>query len=110
MARAEVAPILAKYLVVRKLDIDRTIGGKDVLAGYGGGSAGIPWFVVLDGEAKVLADSGKGEENIGCPFKKEEVAAFGAILRKAALVTDEDWLLLERSLTAQREELEKRRH
>jgi hypothetical protein len=110
MARKEVSPILAKYVVVRKLDVDRTIGGKDVLTSYGGGDSGIPWFVVLDAGGKALADSGKGEANIGCPYKKEEVAAFGAILRKVAPVTDEDWAALERSLTAQRDEIEKRRN
>jgi len=108
MARAEVAPVLAKYLVIRKLDVDRTIGGKDVLASYGGGDSGIPWFVFLDAEGKALADSGKGDQNIGCPFTKEEVARFGAVLNKVAQVMDEDWAALEKSLTAQREASEKR--
>jgi hypothetical protein len=108
MARKEVAPVLAKYLMLRKLDVDRTIGGKDVLAGYGGGDSGIPWFVVLDAEGRVLADSGKGDQNLGCPYTKEEVVAFGVILRKVATMTEEDWAALEKSLTAQREEQEKR--
>lgn len=111
MARPEIAPILGKYFVIRKIDTERTIGGEEVFNHYTGGeSPGIPWFVFLDAEGKAIADSGKGEANIGCPFKKEEVAAFGAILRKAVPdLAQEDWAALERSLTVQREELEKRR-
>jgi hypothetical protein len=63
-----------------------------------------------DAEGKALADSGRGDQSIGWPYTQEEVAAFGALLRNVAPVTDEDWSALERSLTAQREEMEKRRN
>jgi len=111
MALDEVAPLLAKYFVIEKIDTDRMIGGEEVLASYPRSkSQGIPWFVVLDGAGQELADSISAHGNVGCPYTDEEIADFGAILRQAVPeLADADWKVLERSLVAQREKLEKQR-
>ena len=110
MARKDIAPLLAKHFVIRTVDVDRTIGGQELCDGYGGKGSGIPWFLFLDRDGKVLGTSGSGDQNLGCPYKKEEVTTFGALLRKVApALAPEDWAVLERSLDAQREESEKKR-
>lgn len=111
MALDEVAPILAKHFVIRKIDTDRMIGGEKILYEYRKSKeGGIPWFVLLDASGKALADSNGPRGNVGCPYTEAEIATFGAILRKAAPeLAEADWKVLERTLNAQREEREKSR-
>ena len=50
MARKEVAPVLARYFRILKIDQDRYIGGNDMLIRMRKSDrGGIPWFVFLDG-------------------------------------------------------------
>ena len=110
MARKDSAPLLAKYFVIRTIDVERTLGGQELCDGYGGKDSGLPWFLFLDRDGKTLATSGSGDQNLGCPYKPEEIVTFGALLHKAAPgLAQEDWLALQRSLDAQREEQEKKR-
>jgi hypothetical protein len=68
MALRDVAPVLAKDFVILKIDQDRMIGGKDVLARYRKQAAGLPWFVFLDGDGKVIITSDDPDRgNIGYP-------------------------------------------
>ncbi|KAA3611483.1 MAG: thioredoxin family protein [Planctomycetota bacterium] len=86
LARAGIAPLMAKDFVVLKIDIDRTLGGKEIMNRYRRQkSGGIPWFVFLNpkGEALLTSDGPKG--NLGCPYTEEEVHAFGQVLEKMAV-------------------------
>jgi thiol-disulfide isomerase/thioredoxin len=86
MARPEIAALLAKDFVDCKIDVDRTVGGKELLqATRGHESGGVPWFVFLDKEGKVLASSDGKQGNIGFPAAPEEIAHFGDMLRQAAV-------------------------
>jgi thiol-disulfide isomerase/thioredoxin len=112
MARPEIAAILAKDFIDLKIDTDRTIGGKELnekMAGPKGG--GIPWFAILECCGKVVADSNiPGGGNAGFPYQKDEIAHFGAMLKKAAVhMTPSDIETLTASLTAIREKEEKER-
>ncbi len=82
-ARSEaVAPVLGKDFVFTKIDIDRMIGGKELLAATRGPKeSGIPWFAFLDGEGKLVASSTTDTgANLGCPWTPEEKAAFDTLL------------------------------
>jgi len=104
MARKDAEPLLKDFIPV-KIDTDRMVGGKEVLASYPRGKdQGIPWIVFLEPDGKELADSNGPKGNIGCPNTDEEIDTFIAILKKAAAtLTDEDLAALRKSLVAYRE-------
>jgi thiol-disulfide isomerase/thioredoxin len=97
--------LLAKDFVIRKIDVDRTVGGKDVYLGYRPENDGIPWFCVIDEAGKLLASSVDAKNaNIGFPSKDEEIMAFATMLTKVAKnLTVEDVDKLQRSLVEVRE-------
>ena len=73
-------------------------GANEVRLKFHGDKAGLPFWVVLDKEGKLLADSytrkagvSKDEagDNIGCPASETEVAAFIEILKKTSSLTQE---------------------
>jgi thiol-disulfide isomerase/thioredoxin len=99
MAKPEVAAILAKDFVDVKIDVDRTLGGGDVLKRYRSQDGGIPWFVFLDGDDRALADSGQGKANIGFPGDPAEIERFAVMLDAAhKRITPGDVEALKRSL------------
>lgn len=101
MARADVAPVLGKAFVDVKIDQDRTVGGKDLLARYSGGkSGGIPWFVLLDGSGRAVIDSTGPQGNVGFPAAPEEIEHFGAMLRKTGRLSEAEITGLLDSLRA----------
>ncbi len=71
-------------------------GGKEMMEKYNGKDMGLPYWVVLDKDAKLLYDSQekvtmadgtvKGQ-NIGCPATEKEVEKFIAILKKTTSLT-----------------------
>lgn len=71
-------------------------GGKEIMEKYNGKQQGLPYWVILDKNAKLLFDSQirttiadgtiKGQ-NIGCPASKDEVANFIALLRQTTNLT-----------------------
>ena len=101
MARADVAPTLAKAFIDIKIDVERDKGGKDAFARFNSASekSGIPWFVFLDGDGKVLATSTGPKGNVGFPAASDEVEHFGAML-KAAGVSEAEVTTLSVSLRA----------
>ncbi len=107
LERPAVKALLAKDFVELKLDVDRTKGGKEILAGLRGGEqGGIPWFAFLDGD-KVLAHSGAAADNLGFPWKDEEIEQFGKLLSAAAKsLKPEDVAALQADLRAFRKESE----
>lgn len=95
MRRDDVGPMLAKEFVDVKIDTERMTGGDSVFAKYNANSktSGIPWFVFLDSDGKVLAASertnnGKAE-NIGFPSAPDEIATFREMLSRTHMSKDD---------------------
>jgi thiol:disulfide interchange protein len=91
----EVKPIFeAHYVPVKLIVLEsgknkalENPGADRFLAENGGANRGIPFMVFLDKNGKKVADSnvvGPKKDNIGCPASKEEIAAFGDLLKKTA--------------------------
>jgi hypothetical protein len=91
-----VKPIVEKYFVVVKIDVQETkekqelnTPGGEVWFKRAGGPAGLPFFAFLDAHGNVIVNSmrpgenGKAAENIGHPEAPEEVDWFMAMVRKA---------------------------
>ena len=43
---------------------------------------GIPWFVILNGDGKALANSNGPDGNCGCPVAESEIAHFMSMIEK----------------------------
>jgi hypothetical protein len=90
----DVRTILAKHYVIVKLNVMEegakksleNPGGGKILADLGGEKSGLPFFAFLDRKGKKIADANvlPGGQNIGCPAKSEEIAAFEKLLRQTA--------------------------
>jgi thiol-disulfide isomerase/thioredoxin len=91
MQRQDVHPLLDKQFIDVKIDVERTVGGKEILARYNSGNAkGLPWFAFIDASGKSLADStmtsetpGEKVANTGFPQEAAEIAHFKAMLKNA---------------------------
>jgi hypothetical protein len=81
-ADPKVSALLAKYVVVVRVETNKTAGGKDLYVKYGM-ERGVPAWTILDADAKVLADSGDGKENVGFPYEPNEVTHYFKVLRAA---------------------------
>ena len=96
-----------KYYVVIHLTVDEdnekkhleNKGADLVRKKYHGDKAGLPFWLIMDKNGKLLADSyirKEGQdldipgENIGCPAEEKEVEAFVNILKKTAALTAEE--------------------
>ncbi len=81
LAEPDVAAILNRDFVVVPIDVDRMAHGKDVLTQFRRSEAGgIPWFAILDAKGKPLGTSDAAGENIGYPFKPQEIEHFMALV------------------------------
>lgn len=70
-------------------------GGDVVLKKYGGDRAGLPFWVILDANGSLLADSFTDKkENSGCPSSPEEVADFTAKLKKTSKLNDKQLAII----------------
>ena len=104
-------PVCKKYFddnfITVHLTVDESEGkkhletpGADLIKKkYKGETAGLPFWVILNADQELLADSymrkpgvSKGEagENIGCPASEEEVAAFIIILQQTTNLKKEE--------------------
>ncbi len=86
MAQDDVAEVFGRYFFDLKIDIDRTIGGADLLHGMAQTKRiGIPWSAILDGQGEIAAESFfKERQNIGHPQTDEEIEAFAKMLAKGS--------------------------
>jgi thioredoxin-related protein len=119
MAARQTRPVLEKYFVLAKLNVEEEVGhhpernspgGEELMAKLGGAdtkgkSVGVPFLVFLDATGAAIVNSNrpvKGRtvgENIGFPSEPEEIDWFMAMLKKATpsmtadeLHTIEKWL------------------
>jgi hypothetical protein len=102
--QAIVAAVLSKEFVLVYVDIAKTPGGKELHEKYSRAqAAGVPWFVILDGDRNEMADSSGPKGNIGCPDTDEEIDVFIGILKKVSRTLKEnDLLALKIALLADR--------
>jgi thioredoxin-related protein len=85
LARAEISALFGRDFLATKIDIDRMVNGKDVLATYRKGEAGgIPWFVILDADGKTQVTSDGPQGNIGYPAQPHEIEHFLTMLKQTA--------------------------
>lgn len=85
IARPDVAEILAKDFLNVKIDVDRTVGGQELMARYvGPQSGGIPWFAFLTHGGEVVVTSDGPGGNVGFPYQDAEIAHFEQMLRQTA--------------------------
>jgi hypothetical protein len=80
MASKNVAPVLEREFVTLKLDFDRAKGAKEIQRRYIDKEQGLPWFVFLDGDGKMLIHSTGPKGNTGFPAQPEEIAHFKTML------------------------------
>lgn len=101
-----------RHLVVLENDKNKNLenpGAMELLTKYHGDKQGIPFWLVLDQNGKLLADSQIRPEgasletvgqNIGCPGQKEEIAAFKKILKNTSKLTEAQLGVIEKRFAA----------
>lgn len=82
----------SKHFAVVKLDtlergekkVLENAGADGLLSLWGGEKSGLPFLVFLDGDGKKIASSNvmPGNKNFGYPGTKEEIAAFGKLVKE----------------------------
>ncbi|AMV27332.1 hypothetical protein VT84_23230 [Gemmata sp. SH-PL17] len=86
-ARPAVAKALAPHVVFVKVDVVDNPGGEKLYEKYAPEPGGVPVWVFLSAEGKVLSDSfaeEKGKkQNVGFPYEPSEVAHYEKALRAA---------------------------
>ncbi|MBS1736136.1 MAG: thioredoxin family protein [Bacteroidetes bacterium] len=96
MNSASVKDFFQKNFVITHLTVDESKdkknleneGANEMRTAWHGDNQGIPYWVILDNEGKVLADSrlvgadGKPGNSVGCPAQPEEVDYFLSVLKK----------------------------
>ncbi len=86
-ARPAVVQTLGKYMVFVKVDVIENEGGQKLYEKYSPEPGGVPVWVILSADGKVLGDSyadkdGK-KDNVGFPYEPKEVAHYEKVLRAA---------------------------
>ena len=72
-------------------------GALDYLTKLGGNDQGIPFWLILDKDGNLLADSQREpKKNTGCPASAPEVAHFIKVLKKTTPITNEQALAVEK--------------
>lgn len=107
LADEQVAEIMAKHFVDVKIDVERTLGGSDLLTSMAKSKrTGIPWSAILDENGEIISESFMGErQNIGFPVTDEEIEAFMLMLTEGAKSMDKpDLAFLGISLMHARDE------
>src|SRR5262245_47704463 len=104
MVSEPAAALLPKDYVALEIDVDRETHGAEVIERLGGKDKGLPWMAILDAQSAKLATSDDAQgQNIGCPYKDEEIAHFLAMLKASRVaLTDADHEALRASLVAVR--------
>jgi thioredoxin-related protein len=99
-ARPAVEKILGKHLEFVKVDVADTPGGKELYDKYATQGGGVPVWVVLSADGKLLADSYEGgKTNVGFPYEPNEVAHYEKVMRAALpKITDDDMAALLKEL------------
>jgi thiol-disulfide isomerase/thioredoxin len=99
-ARPAVEKVLGRHLVFVKVDVVDNPGGEDLYKKYATHGGGVPVWVVLSADGKVLADSYEGgTKNVGFPYEPGEVAHYEKVMRAAVpKLTDGEVAVLMKEL------------
>ena len=88
------------HLVISELKDKKNLenpGAEELNKKWGGENQGIPFWVIMDKDGNILADSQrKPGENVGCPATEEEVAHFINVLKKTSPINDEQIAKVEK--------------
>ncbi len=94
-----------KNYVITHLTIDESAdkknlenpGAEELNKKWGGENQGIPFWVVMDTDENILADSQiEPGKNVGCPATEEEVAHFIKVLKKTSSINEEQIAAVEK--------------
>jgi thioredoxin-related protein len=80
------------HLTVAEVGENRKLenaGADEFLTKYKGQTAGLPFFLVIDKNKKLLGNSFMNNANIGCPANKKEVEYFASLLKKSSTINTE---------------------
>lgn len=101
-----VQPLIEKYYITTHLTVYESKGKEalnnpgalQLLTQHGGGDdQGIPYWLVLDKEGTVLANSQyEPGHNSGCPASEAEVTYFISVLRKTSSLNEEELRVIEK--------------
>lgn len=100
-----VKPFFDKNFVITHLTISESEGKKhlenpgaeELNKKWGGGDQGIPFWVIMDKDGNILADSqSEPGKNVGCPATAEEVAHFIHVLKKTTSISSEQIAAVEK--------------
>src|SRR5262249_2672809 len=76
-ARPVVEKTLGKHLVFVKVDVVENPGGQELYNKYAPKSGGVPVWVILSADGKVLGDSFEdGKDNVGFPYTPNELVHY----------------------------------
>ena len=88
------------HLVISELKDKKNLenpGAEELNKKWGGENQGIPFWVIMDKDGNILADSQrKPGENVGCPATEEEVAHFINVLKKTSPINEEQIVKVEK--------------
>ncbi len=87
------------HLTVQETEKNKNIenaGAEVFLTKYKGEKAGLPFFLILDKQGKLIGDSFLNNENIGCPANKKEVDYFMSFLKKSSKINKEGLVIIKK--------------
>ncbi len=110
LAREDIAPLIGKDFIDRKVDVDRMERADEVVARFrSDDKGGIPWMAVVDVDGKVVATSDAPTGNFGFPVADEEIVFFVDLLKTHGDdLTDEDLTIIGNALKAEAEKIKNR--
>ena len=76
LVQPDFGAVFGEYFVPAHVDTENTPGGEAVYEKYCTKPGGIPWFLIMDADGKVLATSDKDGANIGYPARGPEIDHF----------------------------------
>jgi thioredoxin-related protein len=72
------------------------LGAAELLAKYKGQEGGLPFFLILDKQGKLIGDSFLNNENTGCPANEKEVDYFISLLKKSSKINEEGLAIIKK--------------
>jgi thioredoxin-related protein len=100
-----IRPLMEKHYVITHLTVHESPakkslenpGAQELMDKHGGNNQGLPYWLVLDKNGSLLANSQyKPGENSGCPASEVEVAYFIAVLQKTSPLKQDELDLIRK--------------
>ncbi|MCC6795934.1 MAG: DUF255 domain-containing protein [Candidatus Hydrogenedentes bacterium] len=88
MAKPEFDAVFSEYYVTVHVDLKESPGGQALYEKYCKVQGGVPWFLIMDSDGKVLITADGPNGNIGCPYKDEEITHFMRMVRTTSPEAD----------------------